>query len=138
MISIKVDRRRGSKYARCRAKVCCKGKQDLAAELTAVLGTVDKLIAQNDLGLTAEQLLDVARQAKTNGGVNELGEEDAPVVAEEDDFEPELPKEPRTKRGQLWQLGRHRLLCGDATSAEDVQLLVGGGTDRPPSYRPAV
>ena len=77
MISIKVDRHRGSKCARCRAKVCCKGKMNLAAELTAVLGTVDKLIAQNDLGLTAEQMLDVARQAKTNGGIIELGEENA-------------------------------------------------------------
>lgn len=77
MISIKADKRRGSKYARCRAKVCCKGKLNLAAELTAVLDAVDKLIEQNDLGLTAEQLLDVARQAKTDGYIIELGEEDA-------------------------------------------------------------
>lgn len=32
----------------------------------------------------------------------------------------------RVKRGQLWQLGKHRLLCGDATSADDVQRLMRG------------
>lgn len=35
-------------------------------------------------------------------------------------------KEPRAKRGQLWQLGRHRLLVGDSTSAADVDRLTGG------------
>ena len=45
----------------------------------------------------------------------------------EDDYEPEPPAEPRTKRGQIWQLGDHRLMCGDATSAEDVHACVGGG-----------
>lgn len=57
-----------------------------------------------------------------------LGEEDeaAPEIRE-DDFDEEPPEEARTKRGQIWQLGEHRLMCGDATSAEDVQLCVGGG-----------
>ena len=35
-------------------------------------------------------------------------------------------KNPRTKRGQLWQLGRHRLMVGDSTSEEDVDKLTGG------------
>lgn len=30
-----------------------------------------------------------------------------------------------TRRGDLWQLGRHRLLCGDSTNAADVQRLFG-------------
>ena len=32
----------------------------------------------------------------------------------------------RVKRGEVWRLGRHRLMCGDATSAEDVAILVEG------------
>ena len=34
-------------------------------------------------------------------------------------------KEPRAKRGELWQLGRHRLLVGDSTSEADVDRLTG-------------
>jgi DNA modification methylase len=35
-------------------------------------------------------------------------------------------KFPITRRGDLWQLGSHRVLCGDARSAADVDRLVGG------------
>lgn len=38
---------------------------------------------------------------------------------------PEPPAEPITKRGDLWELGEHLLLCGDATSADDVGRLGG-------------
>lgn len=44
----------------------------------------------------------------------------------EDDYEPELPDEPRAKRGDIYQLGRHRLMCGDSTSREDVAALMDG------------
>lgn len=45
------------------------------------------------------------------------------VVTAEDG--PAQEVEPRTKTGELWALGRHRLLCGDATSAIDVARLLG-------------
>ena len=34
--------------------------------------------------------------------------------------------EPRAQKGQLWQLGRHRLMVGDSTSTADVDKLTGG------------
>jgi DNA modification methylase len=40
-------------------------------------------------------------------------------------IEPELP-EPTTKPGDLWILGKHRLLCGDATVYDDVARLMNG------------
>jgi len=43
----------------------------------------------------------------------------------EDDV-PEPPEEAITKPGNLWILGRHRLLCGDATVAADVERLMDG------------
>lgn len=39
---------------------------------------------------------------------------------------PEPPTEPIAKRGDIWQLGRHRLMCGDSTSKEDVAHLMNG------------
>lgn len=44
----------------------------------------------------------------------------------EDDYEPVLPEEPKSKLGDVYQLGDHRLMCGDSTSLADVQKLVGG------------
>lgn len=45
---------------------------------------------------------------------------------EEDDFEP--PKEPKYKveMGDVFQLGEHRLMCGDSTKIEDVEKLMDG------------
>lgn len=35
------------------------------------------------------------------------------------------------KQGQIWRLGKHYLMCGDATKKTDVdKLLRGGGVDR--------
>lgn len=39
---------------------------------------------------------------------------------------PEPPKEAVTKKGNLWILGNHRLLCGDSTSDEDVARIMNG------------
>ena len=46
----------------------------------------------------------------------------------EDDFDVDanIPVEPITKRGDVWQLGRHRLMCGDSTSVNDVEKLMDG------------
>jgi DNA modification methylase len=39
---------------------------------------------------------------------------------------PQPPEEPITRSGDLWMLGDHRLLCGDAAQAEDVDRLLDG------------
>ena len=43
-----------------------------------------------------------------------------------DDDCPALDAKPVTRVGDVWQLGRHRLLCGNARKSEDVALLMGG------------
>lgn len=49
------------------------------------------------------------------------------AAAEEDEGElPEVPVIPTSRPGDLWILGEHRLLCGDATVVTDVERLMGG------------
>ncbi|MDK7932874.1 DNA modification methylase [Enterococcus faecalis] len=43
----------------------------------------------------------------------------------EDEFEEELPAEPISKLGDIYQLGRHRLMCGDSTNSLEVEKLMG-------------
>lgn len=45
---------------------------------------------------------------------------------EADDAVPETPEEPRSKLGDLYELGKHRVLCGDSTKLEDVDRLMDG------------
>ncbi|MBI5284054.1 MAG: hypothetical protein HY874_03085 [Chloroflexi bacterium] len=56
---------------------------------------------------------------------------DAPVPGTVDDPGPcHPPEQATTKRGDLWQLGDHRLLCGDSTSADDFSRLMAGDKAR--------
>lgn len=45
---------------------------------------------------------------------------------EGDDYEQELPAEPKSKTGEIYRLGRHRLMVGDSTCATDVDKLTDG------------
>lgn len=56
----------------------------------------------------------------------------------EDDFDSGKKVKARCKLGELWQLGKHRLLCGDSTNQLDIEKLIGGGNNRFGIYRPAV
>lgn len=44
----------------------------------------------------------------------------------DEDAVPDVPDEPITKLGDIYQLGRHRLMCGDSTSLESVDKLMDG------------
>ena len=44
----------------------------------------------------------------------------------DEDEVPEVPEEPKTKPGDIYQLGRHRLMCGDSTSIDAVEKLCDG------------
>ena len=58
--------------------------------------------------------------------VSELEIENMGVGKTLPDDIPEPPKEAVTKKGDLWILGEHKLLCGDSTNEEDVVRLMQG------------
>jgi len=44
----------------------------------------------------------------------------------DEDAVPDVPEEPKTKLGDIYQLGNHRLMCGDSTSIDAVEKLMDG------------
>lgn len=61
---------------------------------------------------------------------------------EDDDFDAEAAapaaRETSVKRGDIYALGDHRLMCGDATSRDDVNQIIGGGAYGLMCHRPAL
>ena len=47
----------------------------------------------------------------------------------DEDAVPDVPEVPVTVLGDVWLLGKHRLMCGDSTSIDAVEALTGGGVD---------
>jgi len=89
-------------------------------------------LAHNKTGEVAEwdtELLMEELDAIEEIPMEELGfktTEVGPVEVVEDDYEPEPPEEPKSKRGEVYQLGNHRLMCGDSTSPDDMAKLMDG------------
>lgn len=76
----------------------------------------------NDPDLLNLELADLDFDAAFYGF--EIQQEDPAAV--EDDFEPVVPEEPKARIGDIYQLGRHRLMCGDSTLLNDVRQLMDG------------
>ncbi len=85
-------------------------------ELLAIeLGELDDLGFDLDLtGFTADEIAELAPDEVSPG----LTDEDAV---------PEVPVEPVTKLGDVWMMGKHRVMCGDSTSIDAVGELMQGG-----------
>ena len=60
------------------------------------------------------------------------------VSGHDDDYDPDQKVNERVKRGEIWALGHHRLMCGDSTNPADVERLMGGGIFRFVAHGPAV
>lgn len=56
----------------------------------------------------------------------EIDDEVVGELVEEDEFEIEPPAEAKAKRGEIYKLGNHRVMCGDSTDIESVERLMGG------------
>lgn len=58
--------------------------------------------------------------------INALLEPEVVEGLTDEDAVPDVPDEPKTKLGDIYQLGNHRLMCGDSTSIDDVDKLMDG------------
>lgn len=65
------------------------------------------------------------------------GESDGDVQDDDFDLNAALEKASFVERGDIWTVGRHQLMCGDATSSQDVaKLMDGKKANRLPALRP--
>ena len=53
-------------------------------------------------------------------------EDEEVAEAEDDEYDFSAEVKPRAKSGDIYELGNHRLMCGDSTSTEDAERLIGG------------
>lgn len=76
-----------------------------------------------DLELLSKEIDSILDFDMSSFGFDVVFDDDEVV---EDDYSPEVPEEPKAKLGDIYMLGRHRLMCGDSTSETDVQALLDG------------
>lgn len=108
--------------------VPCLVADDLTDEQVRAFRLADNKVAEQaewDFDLLDDelaQILDIDMDAF--GFLNDIDERTE--EATEDDYEINPPEEPKAKLGEIYQLGRHRLMCGDSTILNDVEKLMGG------------
>jgi DNA modification methylase len=89
-----------------------------------LLATLDPLAAMAETDRAAIQNL-LAGIETEDAAIRDLLASLAPTAEAPQDSIPALPVSPVARRGQMWRLGKHRLLCGDSTSPQDVARLMG-------------
>lgn len=79
--------------------------------------------------ITKESFLDFTQDLDLDFETFEIGNINQDMFLKEDEKEdeiPETPTIPKSKLGDLYILGKHRVLCGDSTKFEDVEMLMNG------------
>lgn len=83
-------------------------------------------IAEWDFELLDEELSDIIDIDMSVFGFEEEEKERIPENTQEDEYNPQPPVNPKSKKGQIYKLGIHRLMCGDSTNADDIDALMDG------------
>lgn len=98
-----------------------------AKEADKLLATYDAItgLAEIDLDAFAALTEDMSLSDDLQAVVDAfIGDEETPELVE--DEVPEPPEDPTTKKGDIWIMGNHRLICGDCRDSEDVGKLLNG------------
>lgn len=109
--------------------VPCIKADDLTDEQVKAFRLADNKVAEQadwDFELLNEELETITMDMDQFGfDLPEDDDEETQTEIIEDDV-PDVPEEPKSKYGQVYQLGNHRLMCGDSTKKEDVEKLLNG------------
>lgn len=100
---------------------------DLSEEEVKQYRLVDNKVAELstwDFGLLEEELADIDIDMSLFGFENMSNDDDPEVEDDEFSESDDIPK--RAKTGDIYILGRHRLMCGDSTKEKDIQTLMNG------------
>jgi DNA modification methylase len=98
---------------------------DLTEEQAKAYRLADNKLNESewDMKLVIEELKELDEEMLDLTGFDK----DLVIEADEKDDEvPEIPEEPRSKVGDVYQIGRHRVMCGDSTKADHLETLMGG------------
>lgn len=109
--------------------VPCLVADDLTEQQIKAYRLADNKVAEKaewDFELLDQELADLFDFDMMSLGFEDDEENDAEPEVMEDGFEPVIPKTPKAKAGDIYQLGNHRLMCGDSTKDEDVIQLMNG------------
>lgn len=103
-------------------------KEELTEEQAQKLRLLDNKL--NESPWDAELLAEDVPELDWSGfdidwEIEQMGDEAVDIVETE---APEPPEEPQAKVGDIYQLGQHRLICGDSTDPEVIKKLMDGAT----------
>lgn len=80
-----------------------------------------------DIDLLDSELLSIDEIDMELFGFDMTAVADRAAEVQEDNYEVQVPKTPTTKPGDIYELGEHRLICGDATKEDDLLKIVNRG-----------
>lgn len=111
-------------------EVPCIVADDLTEEQIRKLALIDNKsseIAEWDFELLKDELADLdMSEFDLDWGIDEALGIEKEVREDNFDVDEAIPEEPKAKLGDIYQLGEHRLMCGDSTKEEDVAKLMDG------------
>lgn len=110
-------------------EVPCIVADDLTEEQIRKLALIDNKsteIAEWDMDLLMGELSDLDMSDFDLDWGIENNEPEREVKEDNFDIDTHIPEEPKSKPGEIYKLGEHRLMCGDSTNEQDVEKLMNG------------
>lgn len=109
--------------------VPCIIADDLTEEQITAFRLADNKVgelAEWDFDLLGDELDSIFDIDMSDFGFDLDFDDEEETEIQEDDYDDELPEEPKTKLGDIYQLGNHRLICGDSTDVNVIERLMDG------------